>query len=152
LALSVVEGAIGRQVSELAPKVQSVQRSILVQMGQDSVAGVLQFLSQLSGRESGGTAVDQFTNGRRQTAVLGKPDALVVPEALPAKPGCLGVCVPLAVMGVTPEVPHAFESATYRDEGASQSMPQFGEHPAGVTTEQLFQTLDGGSVRRHRRE
>ena len=63
---------------------------------------MLQLLAKFSGRQPGGTACDQVTNGGNQAALSGKADLLVMPNTLAVKLRGISEGVPLAVIGVTP--------------------------------------------------
>jgi hypothetical protein len=67
----------------------SIQHLVLVQIGQDGMARVLELLPKFSGRQPGGTACDQITNGGNQAAVSGKADPLVMPNTLVVKLRCI---------------------------------------------------------------
>jgi len=109
LALAAVGLLFGGQVSKLALDLDSIQHLVFVQVGQDGMARVLELLAKFSGRQPGGTACHQITNGSNQAAVFGEANVLVMPNALAVKLGRVSEGVPLAVIGVTPEVADLLE-------------------------------------------
>ena len=151
LALPAIELLFGGQVSKLACDLESIQLTGLVQLGQDSVTRVLQLLGQFAGGQSGGTASDQITNRGGKTAVSGKADPFVVPKTVPVKLRRVAERVPLAIMGVAPEIADLLEEATDRDQGIPESLSQLVEHPAFAAVEQFFQPIGGEALRRHKR-
>src|SRR5258708_5438079 len=109
---------------------------------------MLELLAQISGGQSGATACDQMNNGGNEAAEFGKADVLVMPKTIAVKLGGVAENVPLAVMGVTPEVAQLLEMAPHGDQRATARLSQVGEHPAGAAVEGLRQPLRRGKVSR----
>src|SRR3990172_2807628 len=112
---------------------------------------MLQYLRKLSGGKSGRTAVDQVTDRRNQTAVLGKADVLMVPDPVTVEPGCAAQGVPHAVMGIASEVSDLLQEEAHADQCVSKNMSQVGEQPAAAAVEQFFQPFGRRRRRRHNR-
>ena len=113
---------------------------------------MLELLAQISGGQSGGTACDQMNNGGNEAAEFGKADVLVMPKTIAVKLGGVAESVPLAIVGVTPEVAHLLEMAPRGDQRATELLSQVGEHPAGVAVEEISQPLCRGKLSRHEAE
>lgn len=114
-ALPAIKPRVGRQIAKLAAEPETIQSARLVPLAQDGVTGVLQLLAQLAGGQSGGAASDQVINGGGETAVFGKADSTVVPQAVAIKVRGIVQGLPLAVVGVTPEIADLLEEAAHRD-------------------------------------
>ena len=110
---------------------------------------MLEFLAQISGGQSGGTTCDQMNHGGNEAAEFGKADVFVMPKTIAVKLGGVAESVPLAIVGVTPEVAHLLEMAPHGDQRATELLSQFGEHPAGAAVEEFSQPLCGWRLRRH---
>jgi hypothetical protein len=146
--LWAVDLFLERKGAELTSSFDSVQRSALVQDAQYRSARVWELSGQLSGRKPGGTASDQRRDRRRETALLGKALAPIVPEALAMELRGGSEGVPLAVMGVAPEVTDWVEESAHGDERVVQGLSQLGEPPAFAAMEELFQAVGGWGWRR----
>src|SRR5437879_7490539 len=66
---------------------------------------------------------EQMTNGGGKTALFGKADTSVVPKALPVEVRRVPKGVPLAMMGVAPEIADLLEEATDRNQGVAFRFP-----------------------------
>ncbi len=143
LALLAIELRVGSQVAELTWEPEPIQSAGLVQLAQDRVTGVVQLPGQLGGGQPGGAAPDQLINSEGEAAVLGKANAFVVPQAVAVKVGGVVQGVPLAVVGVTPEIADLLEEAACRDQGVAEGLGDLIEHPALAAVQEFFQAGGG---------
>ena len=120
LALLAVELGLFAQITKLAGDFHSIQLLGLVQASEHGVARVLQFLGDLAGGQSGGTAPDQVIKGGEEVAVFGKANALIVPKSVPVELRSVPERVPLAIIGVAPEITDLLEETTNRDESIAK--------------------------------
>ena len=81
--------------------------------------------------------------------MLGKAHVLVVPKAIAIKLGEVAEGVPLAILGVTPEVAELLEMASGGDQRAIKGLSHLGHHPAFAALEQFEQAFSGRQLSRH---
>jgi hypothetical protein len=96
---------------------------------------VLQFLGQLAGGESSGTAPDQVSDGRGQTDVFGKANPLIVPKSIPIELRSVTERVPLAIISEAPEITDLLEEGTDGERGIIEGLSQLGQRPAFATVQ-----------------
>src|SRR5208282_610244 len=107
------------------------------------------FLGDLAGGQSGGTTPDQMINGGGQADVFGKANLFIVPKAVPVELRSGTERVPLAIIGIAPEITDLLEEGTNGEQGITELLSQLSQCPAEALVKQRLQPFHGSFLSRH---